>query len=255
MIDTHAHIYANRFISDRDAMLARAFSSGVSHIFMPNIDTASLGPMLQLAKAYPAQCFPMLGLHPCAVDADFEKNLQQLEPYLSNHKFVAIGEFGLDFYRSKEYAEQQKNAFEIQIGWAKQHNLPVVIHSRSSMEETIALLEKHKDDKLNGIVHCFSGTADQAKRLTALGFFLGLGGVVTFKNTGMDAVVRQINPAHIVLETDCPYLAPPPFRGKRNEPAYLIHIAEKVAQYLALDTQTLINQTDQNALRVYKMSE
>lgn len=254
MIDTHAHIYVDKFSSDRDEMLERAFSNGISHIFMPNIDEESIDSMLEVEENYPQQCLAMMGLHPCSVDSNFEKQLYIVEQWLTKRKFVAIGEMGLDLYWDKTYFEQQKEAFKIQVNLAKQYELPIVVHTRESMKETINLLEELQDDKLKGIVHCFTGNAEDAKRIIDTGFYIGLGGVATFKRGGLDTVIPNIDINRIVLETDSPYLAPTPFRGKRNEPAYVTHVAEKVASYYSITLEELESITDRNALDIYQMN-
>ncbi len=210
--------------------------------------------MLAVARAYPQQCYPMIGLHPCSTDAHFETNLQLLEAWLGRHPFVAIGEFGIDLHWDKTYFAQQQEAFRIQAGWAKQHQLPAVIHTRNSMEEVLALLEEVQDGTLRGIIHCFTGTADDAKRIVELGFHIGLGGVATFKNGGLGEVIPHIPLERIVLETDSPYLAPVPYRGKRNEPYYLHEVAARVASHYHIALATLEEITDANALALYQPS-
>lgn len=254
MIDTHAHIYVDKFSSDRDETLERAFSSKVSHIFMPNIDHESIDAMLAVEEKYPNQCFAMMGLHPCSVDSHFEKQLYTVEKWLAQRKFVAVGEMGLDLYWDQTYFEEQKEAFRIQANWAKKYDIPLVVHTRESMKETIDLLEELQDGNLKGIVHCFTGDATDAKKITDLGFYIGLGGVATFKKGGLDKVIPEIDISRVVLETDSPYLAPTPFRGKRNEPAYVNHVAEKVAQFYNLEIDELENITDKNALDIYQMN-
>ncbi len=254
MIDTHAHIYVDKFSSDRDEMLERAFSSGISHIFMPNIDSDSIDAMLEVEALYPKQCLAMMGLHPCSVDSDFEKQLYTVEQWLGKRKFVAVGEMGLDLYRDKTYFEQQKEAFRIQANLAKKYDVPLVVHTRDSMEETINLLEELQDGNLKGIVHCFTGNIRDAERIIAAGFYIGLGGVATFKNGGISEVIPNIDVNKIVLETDSPYLAPTPFRGKRNEPSYVNYVAKKVAECYIITTEELETITDKNALDIYQMN-
>jgi TatD DNase family protein len=251
MIDTHAHIYSDKFAGDRDAMLERAFEQGLSRIYMPNIDHTSIDGMLELEEQYPGKCFAMMGLHPCSVDAKFEKELYIVEEWLGKRDFVGVGEMGIDLYWDKTYLEQQREAFRIQAGWAKQYKRPLIIHTRESMGETIALLEELADESLFGIVHCFTGNLDEAKQIIELGFHLGIGGVATFKKGGLDKVIPHIDLKHLVLETDSPYLAPTPHRGKRNEPAYVNLVAQKVAGYKALTVEEVETQTDQNALALF----
>lgn len=254
-IDTHAHIYLEEFDDDSADMLARASEAGVERIMMPNIDHTSVDRMMELELKSGGRCFSMMGLHPCSVKKDFEKELYQMENWLSKRKFSAIGEMGTDLYWDKTFWEQQMEAFKIQIGWAKQYNLPIVIHSRDSLDHTIELVEQLKDESLTGVFHCFSGTAEQAKRIFNLGFYIGIGGVATFKNGGLDKVLPLVHMEKIVLETDSPYLAPVPHRGKRNEPAYIPIIAAKVAELknISLDEVQVI--TSQNAAKLFKADE
>ncbi|GAA4837638.1 TatD family hydrolase [Algivirga pacifica] len=253
MIDTHAHIYSEKFKDDRDDMLARAFDEGgLESILMPNIDHESIDGMLELEQKYPGQCFSMMGLHPCHVEKDFEKELYLVEDWLNKKKdFVAVGEMGLDLYWDKTFFEQQKEAFRIQADLAKKHELPLVIHTRDAMEETLNLLEELSDERLFGVLHCFTGTVEDAKRLQALNFKIGLGGVATFKNGGLQEVIPEIPMSEIVLETDSPYLSPTPHRGKRNEPAFVYYVAEKVATLKQLDFQDVVAQTTQNAKALF----
>ncbi|MCS7017573.1 MAG: TatD family hydrolase [Cytophagales bacterium] len=251
MIDTHAHIYSKQFDGDRAAMLARTFAAGVEKILMPNVDSESVAGMMELAAQYPAQCFPMMGLHPCSVDANFEKELQMAEDWLSKYPFIAIGEMGLDLYWDKTYFEQQKESFRIQATWAKTHGLPLVVHCREAMPETLALLETLADERLFGVLHCFTGTAEEAARLYDMNFRVGIGGVITYKKGDLAAVVAHIPLEQIVLETDSPYLAPVPYRGKRNETSYLPLIAEKVASAKQMSLTEIASATTKNAIRLF----
>jgi TatD DNase family protein len=250
-IDTHCHLYAEEFKDDRKQAMEKAINNGIEHIFLPNIDTASIQPMLDLVWEFPDHCFPMMGLHPCSVDMHVEAQLFQMQKWLKKRKFYAVGEIGLDFYWSTEFKEQQVMAFKKQLMWAIQHDLPVVIHSRNSNEEVIAILQELKHPKLRGIFHCFGGTIDQANELIALNFLIGIGGVVTYKNSRLDKVVAQIPLENLVLETDAPYLAPVPFRGKRNEPFYLIETARKIAEIKEIGLQQLANVTTANAKQLF----
>lgn len=253
MIDTHAHIYAPEFGGDRTEMLERTFSAGVSRIFMPNIDHTSIEGMLALEQAYPGKCLPMMGLHPCYVNASFEKELQLVEHWLQTHPFIAVGEIGLDFYWSTEFKVQQEEAFRYQVELAKKHRLPIVIHCRNSFTETADLLEKLGYDDISGIFHCFSGNLTDAKRVIEMGFLLGIGGVSTFKNGGLDQVLPHVDLKHMVLETDSPYLAPVPFRGKRNETSYLPLIAQRVADLKQTSVEQVGELTTANALKLVKL--
>ncbi len=250
--DTHAHIYADEFKQDRVDMLHRANEVGVHKIYMPNIDHTSIDSMLELEEKNPGKCISMMGLHPCSVKKDFEKELYLVEAWLSKREFAAVGEMGTDLYWDKTFWEQQKEAFVIQVGWAKKYKLPIVIHCRESMDETIQLLEPLLDGKLSGVFHCFSGSIEQAKKITSMGFYLGLGGVSTFKNGGLDSVIPIIDLENIVLETDSPYLAPVPNRGKRNEPAYIPIIAQRIVELKKMTLMELQHITTNNANRLFK---
>lgn len=250
-IDTHAHIYAKEFDNDRLDMLQRCVQNNVKKIFMPNVDHTSIDSMLELESRSP-DCFAMMGLHPCSVKKDFERELYIVEEWLSKRKFAAVGEIGTDLYWDKTFWDQQKEAFTIQINWAKKFDLPVVIHCRESLDETIALVDNLQDGKLTGIFHCFSGSVEQAEKITKLNFYVGIGGVSTFKKGGLDTVLADVAINKIVLETDSPYLAPVPHRGKRNEPSYIPLIAKKVAEIKNISLEELQLHTTQNALKVFK---
>ncbi len=250
IIDTHAHIYAPEFDQDRQAMLERAFEIGVSHVFMPNIDHTSIENMLRLEEQYPGQCLAMMGLHPCYVGADVEKELQQVEQWLGKRKFIAIGEIGLDYYWSTEFKAQQEEAFTFQVNLAKKYALPIVIHCRNSFKETVELLEKIGTEGLGGIFHCFTGNPEDAQKVINMGFLLGIGGVSTFKNGGLDKVLPHIESSSIVLETDSPYLSPVPYRGKRNEVSYIQLVAQRVANLKQLSLEEITGITTTNALKL-----
>jgi len=250
-IDTHAHIYSTEFDLDREDVLSRCLDLGISKIYMPNVDHTSVDAMLEVEHKHPDQCISMMGLHPCSVKKDFEKELYKVEEWLSKRKFAAIGEMGTDLYWDKTLWEEQAEAFTIQIGWAKKYKLPVVIHCRESIDQTIELLAPLADQKLKGVFHCFSGTYEQAKKITEMGFYLGLGGVSTFKNGGMDVVIPDLDLDTIVLETDSPYLAPVPHRGKRNSPAYIPLIAARIAELKRISIEELQSMTTLNAQRLF----
>lgn len=250
-VDTHAHIYADEFDPDRAEMMQRAAEKTIGKIFMPNIDHTSIDGMLDLEHKYPSVCYPMMGLHPCYVKKDFEKELYLVESWLNKRKFSAVGEMGTDLYWDKTFWDQQVEAFTIQVGFAKKYNLPIVVHCRESIDETIALIEKLQDGKLNGVFHCFTGSKEQAEKLLKLGFYLGIGGVATFKKGGMENVIPHIPMDRIVLETDSPYLAPTPHRGKRNEPAHIPLIAQRVAEIKNCTLAEVQLATTQNALRLF----
>ncbi len=249
MIDTHAHIYLPEFDADRQDTLGRAYAAGVQKVYLPNIDMDSIDLMHALVDEDPEHCFPMMGLHPCSVQADYVEVLSAMEALLqeSAYTYYGIGECGLDYYWDKTFIAEQKRAFEQQILWAKKYRLPLIIHSRDAVDDCIELVEQYVGNDLRGIFHCFSGTEVQIDRIIAAGFFVGIGGVVTFKNGGLDKVLQQKHLPNIVLETDAPYLAPVPFRGKRNEPAYLTYIAEKLSQIIQVDLQVVMETTTVNA--------
>ncbi len=250
-VDTHAHIYAEEFAPDRAEILQRAEQNQVGKIFMPNIDHTSIEGMFELEQKYPSVCFPMMGLHPCYVKRDFEKELYQVESWLEKRKFSAVGEMGTDLYWDKTFWDEQVDAFNIQVGWAKKYDLPIVVHCRESIDQTIELAEKLQDGKLRGVFHCFTGSTEQAEKLLKLGFYLGIGGVATFKKSGMENVIPYIPLDRIVLETDSPYLAPTPHRGRRNEPAYIPIIAQRVAELKNINLSEVQSATTQNALKLF----
>ncbi|MEP1032082.1 TatD family hydrolase [Ekhidna sp.] len=247
MIDTHAHIYLDHFSEDVDEVINRALESGIQKILLPNIDSTTIDSMLNLEMKYPDICFPMMGLHPCSVKVDFEKELKVVEGWLSKRRFLAVGEMGTDLYWDKTFWQQQKEAFNFQSELAIQYDLPIVIHCRETIDETIQLVKSHENKGLKGVFHCFTGSVEQAKQITDMGFYLGLGGVSTFKNGGMDQVIPFLDQTKIILETDSPYLTPTPHRGKRNEPAFVSIIADKVAEYLHTTKEALIELTTANA--------
>ena len=250
-IDTHAHLYAKAFNPDRTDVLARCREAKIDRVYMPNIDHTSIDDMLDLESRSEGRCFSMMGLHPCYVKKDFERELYIVEAWLAKRKFVAVGEIGTDLYWDKTFWEQQKEAFTIQVSWAKKYNLPIIIHCRESVEETIELVEGLAHGKLKGIFHCFSGNAAQAERVTKLGFLLGIGGVVTYKNGGLDAVLPTVGLEHLVLETDCPYLAPVPYRGKRNEPSYIPLVAHRMSEIMKIPVEQIQAATTANALKLF----
>lgn len=250
-IDTHAHIYDSKFDADISEVLEQCQEEGVAQIYMPNIDHTSIDSMLELEHKYPGQCIAMMGLHPTSVKKNFEKELYTVEEWLNRRRFAAVGEIGLDYYWDTSFAEQQKEAFRIQINWAREHSLPIVIHTRDSFEDSIQIIEELHDERLRGVFHCFTGTAEEAKRIQEVGFYVGLGGVSTFKNGGMDKVIPDIPSDMIVLETDSPYLAPVPHRGKRNEPTYIPLIAKKVAEYRQADIEEVAEITTSNAAALF----
>ena len=253
-VDTHAHIYSDQFKNDRTDMLARCEQENIGRIFMPNVDHTSIDTMLEVEHRSPDTFIPMMGLHPCSVKKDFSRELYIVEDWLSKRKFSAVGEIGTDLYWDKTFWEQQKEAFTIQVQWALKYDLPIVIHCRESIDQTIELVEQLQNGKLTGIFHCFSGDLEQAKRIIKLNFLLGIGGVVTFKNSGLDKVLPELSLDNMVLETDSPYLAPVPHRGKRNEPGYIPLVAEKIATLMKTPLADVQSKTTSNALKLFKKS-
>ena len=250
-IDTHCHLYVAEFDQDRAEMVGRALASGVYKMMLPNIDTQSIPGMLELVKAYPGHCFPMIGLHPCSVKDNFAEVLDQMEPELNSGSYIGVGETGIDLFWDTTFKVKQIEAFERQIGWAKKFRLPVIIHSRESLDLTIEVIEQHFDQDLKGIFHCFSGTQEQINRIERLGFKVGIGGVATFKKAGLAEMLAQIPLSMMVLETDAPYLAPVPYRGKRNEHSYLALVGQKIADVLGMPLEEVARITSSNAESVY----
>ena len=250
--DTHAHLYLEDFDADREDMLNRAYGQGVQKMYMPNIDHTSIDRMLELEEKSKGSCFSMMGLHPCSVKKDFEKELYIVEDWLTNRKFKAIGEMGTDLYWDKTFWNEQVEAFRIQASWAIKYSLPLVIHCRESLDQTIELVEQLGDGKLTGVFHCFTGSVEQAERIIKAGFYLGIGGVSTFKKGGMDVVIPDVDLNHIVLETDSPYLAPVPHRGKRNEPAYIPLVAARIAELKKVSLKDVQKITTQNAAKLFQ---
>ena len=253
LTDTHTHIYYHVNSDKLDEQMQRCFDNNITRLFLPNVDSESINNVLDTCKAYPTNCFPMLGLHPCSVKENYKEELSTIEKAIASNKIYAIGEIGIDLYWDKSTLAIQKDAFRTQIEWAKQLNLPINIHCREAFDETFEIMEELKDDRLFGIFHCFSGNLDQANRAIDLGFKLGIGGVVTFKKAGLDLVVKEIDLKHIVLETDSPYLAPTPFRGKENESSYLHYIAEKVADLHEISIEKLAEITTANSKSIFSI--
>jgi len=251
LTDTHTHLYYETDPQVLTALMQRSLDNQVSRLFLPNVDVASIPLVMNLANLYPENCFPMLGLHPCDVKETYKEVLASIYAAIPAQKIYAIGEIGIDLYWDKTTLAQQIEAFEIQINWAKDLNLPIVIHCRDAFEEVYALLLKHRDEKLRGIFHCFTGTLKQAQQIIELGFYLGIGGVVTYKNAGLDAVVAQIPLENLVLETDSPYLPPVPFRGKPNESSYLVNIAQKVADLHQIPIEEIARITTENSTKIF----
>jgi TatD DNase family protein len=237
LIDTHTHIYLPEFDIDRDEVVKRAIGSGVVKMLMPNIDIHSVDLMLSTETRFPGICHPMIGLHPTSVKEDYLTQLDKLEKLYSRHKFIAIGEIGIDLYRDKTFLKEQLSAFRRQIAFAIDKGLPVVIHSRDSFPEVFSVLDEFEGKGLKGVLHAFTGNDKDAERATGMGFKLGIGGVVTFKNSGLDNIVKAIGPDSLILETDSPYLAPAPYRGKRNESSYICIINKKLAEIFGMSEE------------------
>ena len=252
LTDTHTHLYSEEFKEDIAEVIKRAGQNYVSRLFLPNIDSSSIEGMLSLEKKYPGVVFPMMGLHPCSVNENYKEELKLVSNWLEKHRFVAVGEIGIDLYWDKTFEKEQKDAFAFQIDLAIKHNLPIVIHTRNSFDETYAIVKQMKTSSLRGIFHCFSGTIDQAQQIIDLGGFkLGVGGVLTFKNSGLEQVIKNIALEHLVLETDSPYLAPVPYRGKRNESAYLLEVAQKLANIYNVDIHQIAEVTTNNSREIF----
>ncbi len=251
LVDTHTHLYLKEFEADRAEMMERAMKLGVSEFYLPNIDSRVIEDMLALEAAYPGKVHAMMGLHPCSVKDDFHRELEIVESWLEKRPFCAIGEIGIDLYWDKSTLGIQIEAFRTQIAWAKKYDLPIVIHSRESTDIILDILKEEKDERLRGILHCFAGTAQQAETAFSMGFYLGIGGVVTFKNAGLDKVVSEIPLEWLVLETDSPYLAPVPHRGKRNESAFVRLVAEKIAALKSIDLEEVANVTTLNSKNIF----
>lgn len=254
-IDTHTHLYSEQFQDDRTAMIQRAIDAGVEILCMPNIDLESVAGMHDLEQQFPANCHAMMGLHPCSVDANWETVLHQMLHYLNQRKYIAIGEIGIDLYWDKTFKNEQKEAFRTQINWAKEREMPIVIHARDSFPEIFSVLDQENDERLKGIFHCFTGTVEDAQHIDNYGgFLLGIGGVVTYKKSDLPEVLQSVSIHKLVLETDAPYLPPTPFRGKRNESAYLLHTAEKVAEIYDISLNQLKEVTTQNARSIFNLA-
>lgn len=252
LTDTHTHLYSKEFDANRNDLIQKAIDSGITRLFMPNVDSESIPGMFQVEKQFPSNCFAMMGLHPCSVNARYQQELQVVEYWLNKRKFVALGEIGIDLYWDKTFFVQQQDAFRMQIQLAKKHNLPYVIHSRNSFDEVMEIVTEFKSDNIKAIFHCFSGTVQQAEQVVNCGDFkLGIGGVVTFKNSGLDKVVEAIDLKRLVLETDAPYLAPVPHRGKTNHPEYLWLIAKKIAEIKNISLEEVVEVTTQNSKDVF----
>ncbi len=264
MIDTHAHIYSSQYDNDQDEMIQRAKDQKIEKILLPNIDINSIEPMLALEDKHPNYCHSMMGMHPCYVDKNIKEHLAVMREWFDKRSFIAVGEIGLDLYWDESFFEQQKWAFREQVKWAKALNLPIAIHTRdakngsdfvvgSAFNEVMNILKEEQDGSLRGVFHCFIGSLEQAKQAEEIGFYIALGGVVTFKNSSLSEMVEGASLSHILLETDAPYLTPVPFRGKRNEPAYTYYVAEKIAQLKGISIEKVIEETTRNAKHLFSL--
>ena len=252
LIDTHTHLFLEQFSADTDQTIQRAIDAGVERMYLPNIDRNSVASMNALAKRFPQHCFPMIGLHPCHVAENYRQEVEFIAEQLDTGEYVAVGETGLDYHWDTTFKTQQKDSLKQQIKLAKQHRLPIVLHTRESFDDTFELIAEQNDDSLTGVFHCFGGSVEDAHKVQSLGgFYIGIGGVATFKKSNHAEVLPAVPLDMIVLETDSPYLAPVPFRGKRNESAYLTHIAGRVAEITGETTARVAEVTTNNALKLY----
>ena len=253
LIDTHTHLFSKQFDQDRTEVVNRAIEKGVDKLFLPNIDSSTILPMMDLCQQFPNHCFPMMGLHPCDVKEDYQNELTIIRSHLEKGKFIAIGEIGIDLHWDKSTLAYQQDAFKTQLKWAKEFHLPVAIHVRESFDEVFEIIEQEASPELKGVFHCFTGTLEQAKKAIELGFLLGIGGVVTFKKSHLPQLLPNIELNKIILETDSPYLSPSPNRGKRNESSNLIFIAQKMAQIFEVEPSEIAKITTQNALNLFRI--
>jgi TatD DNase family protein len=251
LIDTHAHIYSEDFLHDVDEVLQRAYDNDVKKIVLPNIDSGSVKRLLDLADAYPHLCFPLMGLHPTSVAADYREELEAVEYWLEKRKFYGIGEIGIDLYWERTFLNEQQDAFRYQVKLAKSYRLPIIIHVRDSFDEVFSIVKEEQDGNLKGIFHCFTGTEEEAKKIIDQGFLLGIGGVVTFKNSDLASVIQNVSLQNIVIETDAPYLTPVPKRGKRNESAYLVYVAQILAKVFDTSVNEVAEITSENARSLF----
>jgi len=251
LIDTHCHLYLPEYASDLAEVIKRASLAGVEKFYLPAIDSSSRSALLRLEKEFPGKCVAMTGLHPCSVKEDYQTELKIVEDSLEKRTFAAVGEVGLDFYWDSTFAPEQYLAFHQQIEWALHYHVPVILHSRDSLDQTIEIIREHQNGNLIGIFHCFSGSPESARQIIELGFYLGIGGVVTYKNAGLDKTLKHIDLRYMVLETDAPYLTPVPFRGKRNESSYLKYIVDKLAIIKEVSSEEVANITTENARKIF----
>lgn len=255
IIDTHCHLYLDEFKNDISAVISRAEAEGVQKYYLPAIDSSETANMFLLEGKYPGKCIAMMGLHPCSVKENYLDELDMVKNWLGKRKFAAIGEIGLDFYWDKTFTKQQYEAFRMQIELSLQYQLPIVIHTRNAMQETIDVVKEYVPKGVRGIFHCFGGTAENAKEIIETGFYLGIGGVLTYKKSGLAEVLEKTDLQYLVLETDAPYLTPVPYRGKRNESSYLKYIVEKLAEVKNVTVEEIAAVTTANAEKIFGNSE
>lgn len=256
-IDTHTHLFSDQFSEDRNEVVKRAINNGITKLLLPNIDVDSLQPMFDLAKQFPENCLPMVGLHPGSVGADIEQQLTIIKDalYSNKEKCIAVGEIGMDLYWDKTFVKEQEYAFREQINWAKELQLPIAIHTREAFDEIFSILDEENDERLTGVFHCFTGNDEQAQHaLSYGGFKLGIGGVVTYKKSELPEVLSKIDLKHIILETDSPYLPPVPYRGKRNESSYVLHVAEKLTEIYGVTLKEIAGTTTENAKELFQLT-
>jgi TatD DNase family protein len=255
-VDTHTHLYLEEFDNDRDQVVRSAIDKGVKYIFLPNIDSSSIDGMMGLSVNFPDHCFPMMGLHPTSVKANYLEEIAVVEEHLSSsgNRFCAIGEIGIDLYWSREFEDCQLSVFSFQLDLAVKYNLPVVIHTRNSFEQAVSVIEEKYNPAIRGVFHCFGGSLKQAEKAIELGFLLGIGGIITYKNSGLQQVVSKIALEHLVLETDAPFLPPVPYRGQRNESKYIPVIAQKISEIKGTSIDAVAHITTENALKLFKIN-
>jgi TatD DNase family protein len=254
LIDTHTHLFSEAFNEDRSEVVGRSIRNGVEKMLLPNIDVSSIEPLFALCHEFPTNCFPMMGLHPGSVSATWKEDLAVIETHLFSRNVIAVGEIGMDLYWDKTFIEEQKKAFSIQIDWAIERKLPIVIHARESFDEIFNILDQKICSDLHGVFHCFTGSDYEVQKILSYeNFYFGIGGVITYKNSQLPEVIKKVPLSKILLETDSPYLPPTPFRGKRNEPSYLIYVAEKLASVYEIGLDVIAKETSENAKKLFKL--
>ena len=253
LIDTHTHLYLNNFDTDRNEVIQNAVNQGVETMLLPAIDRSTFNSMMDLVKTYPSNCLPMIGLHPTSVNNNYEAEIKLVESKLKEGGYIAVGEIGIDLYWDRTYVDQQKDAFRRQLRMAKKYQLSAIIHTRDSFDEIYTIVKEETTDNLRGVFHCFTGTIDEAKKIIDIGFSMGIGGIITFKNAGLAEIVENLPIESLVLETDAPYLTPAPFRGKRNQSAYITYIANKLAKVKNMRVEQIAEFTSNNAIELFNL--